>query len=403
MAALVLGVLVGTGLKPFSGTGWAQSFFTDGLFRVGGEIFFNSLKMLVVPVVFVSITCGVGALQDVKAMGRIGGKTLVLYVFTTAFAIGLALLTASLTHPGSSFNLTTPAEFNPQTPPSLAQVIIAFVPSNPIQAMANADMIQIIVLAILFGSALSLSGSSGKRILDFFNDLNEVVMKIVEVVMMIAPIGVFCLIAKVFAGQGLEAIKPLSLYFITVTLGLLLHFLLVYGGLLKFGARLSPVTFYKKFREVMVFAFSTSSSNATLPVTMEVAEKQLGVSRKVTSFALPLGATVNMDGTAIMQGVATVFIAQAYGIDIGLQGYLMVILTATLASIGTAGVPGVGLVTLAMVLKQVNLPVEGIGLIIGVDRLLDMARTVVNVSGDAVVTCLVAKGENLLDQDVFDS
>lgn len=403
MIGLILGAVVGLGLKQFNEVEQVKTIFIDGIFRVGGEIFFNALKLLVVPVVFVSITCGVGALQDVKTMGRIGAKTLILYAFMTSFAIAMALTVSNLTNPGKGFDLSAPATFTPQTPPNLADIFIAFVPSNPIKAMAEADMIQVIVMAILFGVALAISGAHGRRVIAFFNDLNEVTMKLVEIVMCAAPIGVFCLIASVFSKQGLDAIKPLSFYFITVMICLFLHLFLVYGGMIKILGRLNPITFFKKYREVMVFAFSTSSSNATLPVTLEVTEKQLGVHKTVTSFTLPLGATVNMDGTAIMQGVATVFIAQAYGLDIGIQAYLMVILTATLASVGTAGVPGVGLVTLAMVLKQANLPVEGIGLIIGVDRLLDMTRTVVNVAGDSVVACIVAKSENMIDEKVYNT
>lgn len=401
--ALVLGISTGLAIKSLVTSPEMFSFLVDGVFRVGGEIFFSSLKMLVVPVVFVSIVCGVGALEDVKKMGRIGGKALALYTATTALAITIALSVSNIINPGESFHLNTPATFSPKEPPGFAEILIGFVPANPFKAMADADMIQIIILAILFGVAMSMARASGKRVLSLFNDLNEVIMKLVMIVMCIAPIGVFCLLAGVFAKQGFEAVAPLSKYFGTVMIVLVLHFSLVYLGLLKFVARLSPLVFLKKFQEVMVFAFSTSSSNATLPANMEVCEKQLGVDNSVASFTLPLGATINMDGTAIMQGVATVFIAQAYGIEIGLQGYLMVILTAVLASIGTAGVPGVGLVTLAMVLKQVNLPVEGIGLIIGVDRLLDMSRTVANVTGDSVVTCVVAKSEGLLNEKTFNT
>jgi len=376
-------------------------FLVDGVFKVGGEVFFAALRMLVVPVVFVSLVCGVGALDDVKRMGRIGGKALGLYVCTTAMAISLALLVSNFTSPGEGFNLTTSAEFKTQESPGLAQVIIGFVPANPVQAMAEANMIQVIVLALLLGIAISMAGEAGRKVLRLFNDLNAVIMKLVILVMLVAPVGVFCLLATVFAQQGFEAIAPLSKYFLTVVLVLFLHLILVYTNVLVLVGRLSPLVFFRKFQEVMVFAFSTSSSNATLPVNMEVTEHQLGVRNSVASFTLPLGATINMDGTAIMQGVATVFISQAYGVDIGLTGYLAVIGTATLASVGTAGVPGVGLITLAMVLKQVNLPVEGIGLIIGVDRLLDMSRTVLNVTGDSIITCVVAKSEGQMDMKVW--
>jgi Na+/H+-dicarboxylate symporter len=403
LIALATGVIAGLAIKALDPGAAAQGWLVDGVLKAGGQIFLAALRLLVVPVVFVSLVCGVGSLDDIRKMGRIGSKTLGFYLFTTALAIALALGFASLTRPGAGFQLTTTAEYTAKEAPGVTDTLIGFVPTNAIQAMAEANMIQIIVLALLFGLAISMAGASGKRLYSWFLDLNEVIMRLVTIVMMIAPIGVFCLIAMVFAKQGFEAIAPLSKYFFTVLAVLLLHLFLVYGSILKLIGRLNPLTFFRKFKDVLVFAFSTSSSNATLPATLEAVEHRLGVKNSVASFTLPLGATVNMDGTAIMQGVATVFISQAYGIDIGWEGYLAVIGTATVASIGTAGVPGVGLITLAMVLRQVNLPVEGIGLIIGVDRLLDMTRTAVNVTGDAAITCVVARSENQMDQGVFNA
>ncbi len=400
LLALVAGLITGLLLKAMGENGFSN-FLVGGVFFTGGKIFFASLQFLVVPVVFVSLVCGVGSMDNIGRMGRIGAKTMVLYVATTAVAIALALLTAILTRPGAGFALTTETNFAAKEAPSLAQVIIDFVPTNPLRAMTEGNMIQIIVLSLLFGVAISMSREPGRRVLGFFNDMNDIVMKMVTMVMVIAPIGVFCLIAEVFARQGFSAIVPLSKYFFTVIGVILIHFIFVYGGLLKILGGLSPLIFFRKFQEVIVFAFSTSSSNATLPVSLDAVEKQLGVKNTVASFTMPLGATINMDGTAIMQGVATVFIAQAYGIELSLTSFIMVILTATLASVGTAGVPGVGLITLAMVLRQVDLPVEGIGLIIGVDRLLDMTRTALNVTGDAVVTCVVAKSEKQLDESIY--
>lgn len=263
-------------------------------------------------------------------------------------------------------------------------------------------MLQIIVFAILLGVAVARSGEQGARVIQLFTDFNEVIMTLVTMLMKLAPYGVFCLMVQLFAQQGIGVIGDLAVYFFTVLFVLMLHGFGTYAILLKFLGRLSPLAFYRKMRATMLFAFSTASSNATIPVTMRTVENRLGVKNSIASFTVPLGATINMDGTAIMQGVATVFIAQAYNIDISLSGYLMVIVTATLASIGTAGVPGVGLITLAMVLQQVGLPVEGIALIIGVDRLLDMVRTAVNVTGDSTVSCLVAKSEGQFDQDMFD-
>jgi Na+/H+-dicarboxylate symporter len=265
-------------------------------------------------------------------------------------------------------------------------------------------MLQVIVFSILFGLAISRTGGEiGGNMKTFFEHLNEVVLKMMMLLMQLAPYGVFCLLAKLFASIGFSAITDLAKYFFTVLFVLLLHGVLVYGALLKLFTGLNPVTFFKKMWKVAVFGFSTASSNATLPVTMRTVEHDLGVDNKVASFTVPLGATINMDGTAIMQGVATIFIAQVYNVDIGVSGYLMVILTATLASIGTAGVPSVGLVMLAMVLQSVGLPVEGIALIIGVDRLLDMVRTAVNITGDATVSTIVANSENLLDKSRYDN
>ena len=264
-------------------------------------------------------------------------------------------------------------------------------------------MLQVIVFSILFGISLTLVGKPGEPVLRFFQSVNEVIMKMVMIIIQFAPIGVFCLISKVFAEQGFGAIIPLSKYFFLVIGVLALHGMVTYPILLKLLSGLNPWRFFQNFKNVLVFAFSTSSSNATLPITLENVEHKMGVKNSIASFTVPLGATINMDGTAVMQGVATGFIAQAFGIDLTMTDYLMVVLTATLASIGTAGVPGVGLIMLAMVLKQVNLPVEGIALIIGVDRLLDMLRTAVNVSGDAMVTCVVAKSEKQFSEEVFNA
>ncbi len=407
--SLTVRILIGMGggfaagvLLNLFGNAFIEEYVVEGVFHIGGSIFLASLKLLVVPLVFVSLVCGTAALDDITKLGRIGGRTLALYLSTTAIAISLALLATIVVRPGDGFDLQTDASFVAQPAPSLADTLINLFPSNPIRAMAEGNMLQIIVFSVLFGLAVTMAGSPGKRVLAVFNDLNGVILRLVMLLMAIAPYGVFCLIAKVFALQGFAAILPLARYFFVVLAVLIVHALLTYPGMLRFLAGLSPVAFFRKMRDPLVLAFSTASSNATLPVTLENAERRLGVHNSIASFTIPLGATINMDGTAIMQGVATGFIAQAYGIEIGATGYLMVVLTATLASIGTAGVPGVGLIMLAMVLRQVNLPVEGIGLIIGVDRLLDMVRTAVNVTGDCAVTCIVAKSEGRLSKEIFD-
>jgi Na+/H+-dicarboxylate symporter len=401
---VLLNLLVSYGLAEDSSAQWVvRTLLVDGFFYVGGAIFMASLKLLVVPLVFVSLVCGIASLDDITRLGRIGGKTVLLYLATTAIAIGLALLAASVLRPGEGLDMPSDLAFQSNEAPGLAQTLINIFPTNPIKAMAEGNMLQIIVFAGLFGFAMTLSGQPGRRLLDFFQDLNRVVLRLVTVLMEVAPYGVFCLLAKIFALQGLGAIVQLIEYFCVVLGVLLVHALVTYPVMLRVLGKLDPRVFLRKMRAPLGFAFSTASSNATIPVTLETAEDRLGVDNSVAAFTVPLGATINMDGTAIMQGVATGFIAQAYGYDLSGVDYLMVVLTATLASIGTAGVPGVGLIMLAMVLKQVNLPVEGIGLVIGVDRLLDMVRTAVNITGDAAVTCIVAKSEGKLDQDVFDS
>jgi Na+/H+-dicarboxylate symporter len=391
LIAMALGLGMGLALESLPLPASLVEFLVDGPLKVGGSVFLAGLKLLVVPLVFVSLVCGTAALDDIAKLGRLGLTTLALYMLTTAGAVLLALTLATVVAPGVGFELEATTEFVAPEAPSLADTLIALVPTNPIQAMAEGQMLQIIVFAILFGAALTLSGPQGLRVLDVFKDLDHVILRLVELVMAIAPIGVFCLVARVFADQGIEAFAPLMRYFVCVVAALLLHAAVTFSFLLRVLARRSPLEFFSAIRPVALVAFGTSSSNATIPVTLDTVENQLGVPESIAAFTVPLGATINMDGTAIMQGVATAFIAQAYGIELTASAWLSVVLTATLASVGTAGVPGVGLITLAMVLRSVGLPVEGIGLIMGVDRLLDMTRTAVNVTGDAAVTCVVAK------------
>lgn len=400
MISLLLGIITGMLLNRFQ-TPWIDAFIIKGAVEIVSQIFMASLKVMVVPLVFVSLVVGTGSLKDLKKLGRIGLKTFSLYVMTTAIAIASAIVIAEVTNPGSGFHLTGAPDVSISNNKTISEILISIFPSNPIEAMAKGEVLQVIIFAIIFGIGTSMSGEKGQRVLSFFEDLNEVILNMVVFLIQFAPIGVFCLLVKVFSDQGYGAIIPMAKYFFTVVLVLLLHAIFVYGGLLKVGAKLKLTTFLKKFKAVWVFAFSTASSNATIPLNLETCEHKLGVDKSVSSFVIPFGATINMDGTAIMQGVAVVFVAQAYGIPLGISEYLMVILTATLASIGTAGVPSVGLVMLAMVFKQVGLPVEGIGLIIGVDRLLDMMRTCVNITGDAVVGCVVAKSEDKLDETIY--
>jgi Na+/H+-dicarboxylate symporter len=386
--------------------GFVSTYVLNGAIDAGGKIFVTLLKMMVVPLVFVSLVCGAASLGATGSVGRLGGKTIGLYLATTALAVSLALMLALLVDPGLSAtdeqnSAVAFDAYQAKEAPSVKDTLINIFPSNPIQAMADGKMLQVIIFALLFGLALSHAGAAGGRISSFFADLNEVMMKLITMVIQLTPYGVFCLMVKLGATVGWVEIGKVLAYFLTVASALILHGLVVYPTLLRILVGVNPLVFLRKMREPMLVAFSTSSSGATLPVTLRTVEHRIGVNNNVASFAVPLGATINMDGTAIMQGVATVFIAQFFGYELGLDAYLMVILTATLASIGTAAVPGVGLITLTLVLDQVGLPIEGIGLIIGVDRLLDMLRTVVNVTGDGTVATIVANSEGQLDKDIL--
>ena len=409
LIAMGLGLILGALLQwiALPQEHFVNAFVLNGVIDAGGKIFITLLKMLVVPLVFVSLVCGAASLGDTGSVGRLGGKTIGLYLLTTAIAVSMAMLIALTTDPGlggESANQIQPATaYEPKTAPGVKDTLINVVPGNPIAAMADGKMLQVILFALLFGLALSKAGTRGQKLRSFFTDLNEVMMRLITMIIALTPIGVFCLMTQLGATLGLAEIAKVAMYFATIVIALLAHATLVYPLLLKSLTGLSPLAFLAKMREPLLVAFSTSSSGATLPVTLRTVEHKLGVPNNVASFAVPLGATINMDGTAIMQGVATVFIAQFYGIDLGLTALLTVVLTATLASIGTAAVPGVGLITLTLVLDQVGLPVEGIALIIGVDRLLDMLRTAVNVTGDATVATVVASSENQLDRDVFNA
>ncbi len=401
---MVAGLALGSAINAFAvDIAFIQDYFVNGLFHVVGTIFINLLKMLVVPLVTLSLICGVCGIGDLKKLGRIGLKAFLLFLSTTAMAITLAIFISVLIAPGKNFKMAESNQASyeiPQAPP-LTQVFIDLVPSNPVAAFAEGNMLQIILFTILFAVCILMIGERGRGIVDGAEKLNEVMMKVVNVVMAIAPYGVFALMAKTFSLQGLALILPMIGYFGVVVLVLFLHASGTLMLLLGFFGRVSPLRFLKKMRTVQVFAFSTASSNATIPVTLRAVEKRIGVDNSTASFVVPFGATINMDGTAIMQGVATIFIANVYGLELGLIGYLTVIGMAVLASIGTAGVPGVGLIMLAMVFNQVGLPIEGIALIMGVDRLLDMMRSAVNVTGDAVVTTIVARSEDSLSLHIF--
>ncbi|MEC8169588.1 MAG: dicarboxylate/amino acid:cation symporter, partial [Pseudomonadota bacterium] len=386
--SMFAGILLGSLVNLFFLENELVSFFIQ-FFSILGAIFIASLKLMVVPLVFFSLVTGVAQITDSSKLGSISLKAILLYLVTTSIAISLALFFSNFFNIGSGVGLITNVEFTAPSPPSLKEVLINIFPTNPIQAMANGEMLQIIVFSLIVGLGVR-SLSSNEHVVNFFISGNSLMLKIVEIIILFAPIGIFCLLVDIFSKIGFSIIYDLAGYFFLLVCVLFIHGIFVYSFFLYFFTGLHPFIFYSKLKEVIFFAFSTSSSSATMPLTLKTARDKLGVDQSVASFTIPLGATINMDGTAIMQGVATVFISQAYGIDLSVSDFLMVILTATLASIGTAGVPGVGLIMLAMVLQQVGLPVEGIALIIGVDRLLDMLRTSVNVCGDSMIACLIS-------------
>jgi len=392
---LISGIVLGLILYPMREVPFIEDYVIGFFLKLGGSVFINAIKMMVVPLVFVSLTVGSSAMGDIKKLGRIGMKTLSFYLFTTAVAIVIGLTLANVVDPGAGLSADALAKTTKSvnTSKPFVDVLIDIIPSNPIASMAKGNMLQIIAFALLTGAGLTVLGDKVSKVKTLFNEANDLVLEMVNLIMKVAPFGVFCLIAKTFSTLGYSAMGPLLKYMLTVIGALFIHGLFTYQGLLFSVVRMKPSVFFKKFLPAISVAFSTSSSGATLPVTLETVQEEFGVSKEVSSFTIPLGSTINMDGTAIMQGVAVVFIASVYGVHLTMGDYVAVILTATLASIGTAGVPGVGLIMLSMVLTQVGLPIEGIALIMGVDRILDMTRTAVNITGDAVCTLIIAKGE----------
>ena len=402
--AMLIGIIVGLiiNLSGLNAEGsFTQEYIVGGLFYIVGKMFITALKMLVVPLVFFSLISGVLGIGDVSKLGKVGAKSFALYMMTTAIAIATAIGLAALVIPFFNTPTAQSSAFSGKEAPPLSDVLINIIPDNVINAFASGNMLQIIFFSILLGISLLMVGKKAQSIAEGVEVMNEAMMHMVGIVMAVAPYAVFALLAKAVAELGLDLLSQLAVYVLVLIAALMFHLFGTLMFILKLFSGLSPKMFLNKIRDAQVFAFSTASSNATIPVTLRTVTKRMGVDNSVASFTVPFGATINMDGTAIMQGVATVFIANVYGVELGLSGYLTVILMSVLASIGTAGVPGVGLIMLSMVFVQVGLPVEGIGLILGVDRLLDMVRTSVNVTGDAVVTCVVAKSEQELEFSVF--
>lgn len=400
LIAMLLGFIVGFAIKFLPNPTLINHYLVDGVFFVVGKVFIDLLEMIVVPIVFVSIICGTSSIRG-DQLGRVGLKVVLLFLLMTAIATGLGIFFANLFHIGAGLSLKPVADFHVAHAVSLKDTMLNLIPSNPVEAMAQGNLLQVIVFAILIGIAISASGESGKKIAGIFKAFNDVLMKLIMMVMKFAPYGVFCLIAGAMAKIGVALIGNLFSYMLVVLLVLAIQLFGVYSLLLSLMAHLNPMPFFKKMYPAMIFAFGTSSSNASIPVVLQSTEEQLGVDSSIASFTIPLGATIHMDGTAIMQGVAAVFIAHIYNVPLSMTAYLTIIATTTLASIGTAGVPSVGVITLAMVLQSVGIPIAGIGLIIGIDRIIDMCRTIINVMGDAVTACIVAKSEKELDRKVY--
>ncbi|MCD2137312.1 dicarboxylate/amino acid:cation symporter [Salinicoccus halitifaciens] len=399
---LIAGIIIGSVLNPISDQAWVQ-WLDQYVFNLVGQIFLSLIFMVVVPVVFISIVLGVVGVGDPKKLGSLGIKTLAFYLATTAIAITLALIIALVLQPGEGqselLNSSEVEEYRETelegdtgeaVEQTFDQTIINIIPDNVIDAMATANMLQIIAFAVFIGIGIIAVGDKAKGLIRIFEEANEVIMWIVLAIMKyFAAIGAFGLVATAFVQAGFGAIQQLGMYFVCVLLALFIHLIFVYGAVIQFLGKRSFIWFIKGFLPAMGVAFSTSSSSATLPVSMETAQNNLGVRKSISSFVQPLGATINMDGTAIMQGVATVFIAQLTGIDLTVTQMITVVLIAVVASIGTAGVPGVGLVMLAMVLTAVGLDPAAIGIILGIDRLLDMTRTAVNITGDAAISVVL--------------
>ena len=402
LIGMILGLIVGLFLNFFVTDPFIKNIvLMDNIFYLGGTLFIKLMKMLVVPLVFCSIVVGAASISDIKKIGVIGGRTIFIYLITTALAVTIALTIGALIQPGAGLDMVVPAQTSNVTlNQTMTDTILNMIPDNPFSSLSTGDMLPVIIFGLLIGVILAKLKEETQIVSDFFSQGNHIMMELTSLVMKFAPIGVFCLMARTFGGLGLSGMLPLAKYVLCVLIGLAIQAFLVYPSLLVLFTRLNPLRFFRQFFSVMFFAFSSSTSNATIPLNLEKLS-EMGVSPEISSFTVPLGATINMDGTAIMQGCAVMFAAQAYGIDLGMSGLLIVIFTAVMASIGTAGVPSVGLVTLTMVFNSVGLPVEAIGIIFGIDHILDMFRTAVNVTGDAICTLIVSFKNKALDVDVF--
>ena len=402
LIGMLLGLIVGLLLNFYVTDPFIKDIvLMNNVFYLGGNLFIKLMKMLVVPLVFFSIVVGVASISDIRTIGSIGGTTILIYLITTALAVTIALMIGMYIQPGAGLHMSDiGGASNLTINQTMTDTILNLVPDNPFSSLATGDMLPVIIFGLLIGIILAKLREETETFNKIFTEGNKIMMEMTSIVMKFAPIGVFCLMARTFGGLGFDGMLPLGKYVVCVLIGLAIQGFVIYPSLLVLFTRLNPIKFFKRFFSVMFFAFSSSTSNATIPLNMEKLH-EMGVSRDVSSFTIPLGATINMDGTSIMQGVAVMFAAQAYGIDLGTSALLTVIFTAVMASVGTAGIPSVGLVTLTMVFNSVGLPVQAIGVIFGIDHILDMFRTAINVTGDAICTIIVSFRNKAIDLDIY--
>ena len=396
---MILGIITGVFLNIFSYDTSLSDFIVKNIFNVVSDLFISALKLVIIPLIFFSIVCGIISLSDDTSLSRLGIKTLSLYLFTTIIAISLGLLFSSLINyePILLSNLETNVLIdNIKTESNIF-------PTNIFESLSNGNIIHLLIFSVLIGIAASKVKDNAKTFINYFHEFNAVINELVKIIISFTPIAVYCILSKTFATQGLETLTPLMGYFFTVVFVLLIHFFITFSLLLKTFTNLNPKQFFINIKEVIVFTFSTSSSSASIPFTLKAATEKCGINKSISSFTIPLGATINMDGTAIMQGCATFFLASLYGIDLGMSEILTIVVTATIASIGTAGIPSAGIIMLTVIFTQIGIPLEGITLLLGVDRLLDMMRTSINVSGDLCISCIVASSENRIDETIYKS
>ena len=399
IVSMVLGIIFGVFINLIDiSQSSTHSIIINGLDLVS-HLFLSALKLIIIPLIFFSIVCGIVSLSEDVSISRLGIKTISLYLITTVIAISLGLLFASLI----SYEPVLVTDLNSEINVKDIKSENNFFPNNIFKSMVDGNIIHLLIFSILIGISASRIKEKIKTFIKYVHEFNEVINELVRIIISFTPLAVFCILSKTFATQGLDTLIPLMGYFMTVVAVLLLHFFITFSLLLKIFTRLDPIIFYRNIKDVLVFTFSTSSSSASIPFTLKTANEKCGVDTSISTFSIPLGATINMDGTAIMQGCATFFLASLYGIDLGINEILIIVITATIASIGTAGIPSAGIIMLTVIFTQIGIPLEGITLLLGVDRLLDMMRTSVNVSGDLCISCIVASSENKLDHNTFKS